>query len=51
MAAFNLAKCSRGIPRIAKKLLRRVRDYAQVEHRVVITEDLITEALTFGDKS
>jgi holliday junction DNA helicase RuvB len=29
-AAFLLAHCSRGTPRIAKKLLRRIRDFSQV---------------------
>ena len=30
-ASFELAKCSRGTPRIANALLRRVRDFAQVK--------------------
>jgi len=29
-SSYNLAKVSRGTPRIALRLLRRVRDYAQV---------------------
>jgi Holliday junction DNA helicase RuvB len=31
-SAFELARRSRGTPRIANRLLRRVRDYAQVHH-------------------
>ncbi len=46
-AAFNLAKCSRGTPRIAKKLLRRVRDYVQVQQHTIISDVLIKEALAF----
>ena len=32
MAALEIAKRSRGTPRIANRLLRRTRDYAQLEH-------------------
>ena len=31
MAAMKIARCARGTPRIANRLLRRVRDYAQVK--------------------
>ena len=45
-ASFNLAKISRGTPRIALRLLRRVRDYAQVVRKTnVITYNLIKKAL------
>jgi len=45
-ASHNLAKISRGTPRIALRLLRRVRDYAQVVKQTnVISEDLIKKAL------
>ena len=45
-ASFNLAKISRGTPRIALRLLRRVRDYAQVVRKTnVITDNLIKKAL------
>jgi len=36
-SAFELAKRSRGTPRIANRLLRRVRDYAQVHHAGELT--------------
>jgi len=45
-ASYNLAKISRGTPRIALRLLRRVRDYAQVVKKTnVISVDLIKNAL------
>lgn len=45
-AALIIAKASRGTPRIAKKLLRRVRDFAQVKKESPDTL-LVTNALTF----
>lgn len=45
-AAVALAKRSRGTPRIANRLLRRVRDYAQVKADGTITDDVASEALT-----
>jgi len=45
-ASYNLAKISRGTPRIALRLLRRVRDYAQVVKKTnVISVNLIKKAL------
>ena len=44
-AAVELAKRSRGTPRIANRLLRRVRDYAQVRGNGVITLPIAQEAL------
>jgi len=45
-SSYNLAKISRGTPRIALRLLRRVRDYAQVVKKTnVISVDLIKKAL------
>jgi len=46
-AAFHIGKCSRGTPSIAKKLLRRVRDFAQVKHISTISIDLTLEAFEF----
>lgn len=46
-AATFIARCSRGTPRIAKKLLRRVRDYAQVHGHAIIEEHISHQALTF----
>ncbi|MGU9957966.1 MAG: Holliday junction branch migration DNA helicase RuvB [Arenicellales bacterium WSBS_2016_MAG_OTU3] len=40
-----IAKRSRGTPRIANRLLRRVRDYAEVKGDGAITEDIATSAL------
>jgi Holliday junction DNA helicase RuvB len=43
--AIELARRSRGTPRIANRLLRRVRDYAQVKADGVITRAVAAEAL------
>ena len=43
--AMELAKRSRGTPRIANRLLRRVRDFADVHGRGVIDESLAKNAL------
>lgn len=44
-AASEIALRSRGTPRIANRLLKRVRDYAQVRGDGVITPDVTQEAL------
>ncbi len=44
-ASREIARRSRGTPRIANRLLKRVRDYAQVRGDGIITEDLAHEAL------
>lgn len=44
-ATFEMARRARGTPRIANRLLRRVRDFAQVKGDGAITETLATEAL------
>jgi Holliday junction DNA helicase RuvB len=44
-AAVELARRSRGTPRIANRLLRRVRDYAQVRADGTITGDVALAAL------
>jgi Holliday junction DNA helicase RuvB len=41
----EIARRARGTPRIANRLLRRVRDYAQVKHDGVITEAVACDAL------
>lgn len=46
-SAARLAACSRGTPRIAKKLLRRIRDFAQVTNKNHATKELVEEALEF----
>ncbi|HVW11226.1 MAG TPA: Holliday junction branch migration DNA helicase RuvB [Bryobacteraceae bacterium] len=43
--AEEIARRSRGTPRIANRLLRRVRDYAQVRAQGHITQDVATTAL------
>ena len=43
--ALEIASRSRGTPRIANRLLRRVRDIAQIEFDGVITEDVARSAL------
>ena len=43
--ALEIASRSRGTPRIANRLLKRVRDVAQVRHDGVITEDVAQLAL------
>ncbi|HWD76373.1 MAG TPA: Holliday junction branch migration DNA helicase RuvB [Solirubrobacteraceae bacterium] len=43
--AVAIARRSRGTPRVANRLLRRVRDYAEVRHGGLITEDVAAEAL------
>ena len=44
-AAESIAKRSRGTPRIANRLLRRVRDYAQVKNDGLVTLKEVREAL------
>lgn len=45
----ELAKRSRGTPRVANRLLRRVRDFAQVRANGVITEEVADAALRILD--
>lgn len=45
-ASMHIAKRSRGTPRIANRLLKRVRDWAQIQADGHITSDVITEALS-----
>ena len=44
-AGMFLAGCSRGTPRRANSILRRVRDFAQVKGKSTITLDVVKEAL------
>jgi len=43
--AYEIARRSRGTPRIANNLLRRVRDFAQVRHQGRITAPIADQAL------
>lgn len=45
--ALEIARRSRGTPRLANRLLRRVRDWAQVKGDGVIDEDCAAQALSF----
>jgi Holliday junction DNA helicase RuvB len=47
--ARELARRARGTPRIANRLLRRVRDFAQVKANGAITRDVAREALAMLD--
>ncbi len=46
---FEIARRSRGTPRIANRLLRRVRDYADVKGTGVITLEIANKALAMLD--
>ncbi|MBY4798252.1 Holliday junction branch migration DNA helicase RuvB [Collinsella sp. AGMB00827] len=46
-SAFEIASRSRGTPRLANRLLKRVRDYAQVRGEGHITVEVAREALSF----
>lgn len=45
--ALLIARAARGTPRIAKKLMRRVRDFAQVNGQTFITDELVQKSLAF----
>jgi len=47
--AVEIARRSRGTPRIANRLLRRVRDYSQVHKAETITEELAATAMNLFD--
>lgn len=47
--AAEVARRSRGTPRIANRLLRRVRDYAEVKHQGLINADIADAALKMLD--
>lgn len=46
-ASLRIARSSRGTPRIAKKIVRRVRDYAQVHRKTIADDPLTRTALQF----
>ncbi|NLC62733.1 MAG: Holliday junction branch migration DNA helicase RuvB [Thermoanaerobacterales bacterium] len=48
-AAEMIAACSRGTPRIANRLLKRIRDYAQVKGDGIITTKIASEGLEMLD--
>ncbi len=47
--ALEIAKRARGTPRVANRLLRRVRDFAEVEANGIITENVAGRALDMLD--
>jgi len=47
--AYEIARRSRGTPRVANRMLRRVRDYAEVRADGVISEDVARDALAMLD--
>ena len=46
-SALEVASRSRGTPRLANRLLKRVRDYAQVRAQGTITAEVAAEAMSF----
>jgi Holliday junction DNA helicase RuvB len=44
-SALEIARRARGTPRIALKLLKRVRDFAQIKHQNQITLDVVQQTL------
>lgn len=44
--AWEIARRSRGTPRIANRLLRRVRDYAEVKNNGIISAEVADAALS-----
>ncbi len=48
-AVMSIAARSRRTPRVANRLLKRIRDYAQVQQQTVLTRPLVEEALTRYD--
>ena len=48
-AAYEIAKCARGTPRILNRLLRRVRDFADDRSGGVISKEIVHETLRLLD--
>jgi Holliday junction DNA helicase RuvB len=48
-ASMEIAQRSRGTPRIANRILRRIRDYAQVKSREIIDRQCVLEAFDILD--
>ena len=49
--ALELARRSRGTPRLANRILKRVRDFAQVKYDGAITEEIARTALDHVDRN
>ncbi len=48
-SASEIAKRARGVPRVANRILRRIRDYAQVKNNGIINLDAVLESLKMQD--
>ncbi len=46
-AALTIGRRARGTPRIAKRIVRRVRDFAQVNNYTIVDTQVVDQALTF----
>ena len=44
-AALLMADCSRGTPRVTNRVLRRMRDFAQVQGKGIITKAIVEDGL------
>lgn len=44
-ALNNIAKRSRGVPRVCNRLVRRIRDYAEVRSNGVVTNEIVNESM------
>lgn len=49
LGAIELARRSRGTPRLANRILKRVRDFAQIKYDGIITEEVANVALNLLD--
>lgn len=49
MGIMEIARRSRGTPRICNRLLKRIRDFGQVKNQRLITEEIVEEALVMLD--
>lgn len=45
----KIAACARSTPRVANRLLKRVRDFSQIKNHAIINEEIAQEALTMID--
>lgn len=45
-AALSLANCSRGTPRVANRIVRRMRDFAQIEGNGSVTNEIVGAGLS-----
>ena len=48
-ALSTVARCSRGTPRVANRILRRVRDFALVQNQSLVNQDTVLKSLNLMD--